>query len=175
MLAHLAGSKGLALVLLAPALVLSLSACGTKVTAGAGGSGAGGSDAGSGSDAGGSASAPCPETLAAACAVGEGPGEFGVSCAETWQLAITDTHYCGGGIGEQQADCGAYRARITINVDVAFTYYYDATTGSLVAVFGTGYDGQTSCVGGPTTFVAPTCAASQPLDPCSTDAGAEGG
>ena len=153
-------AQRLAPVLLSLTLPLWMAACASTTSSGGTTSGTTGT------------STTCPKLLAAVCSVGEAPGTFGISCASTWTLALADTHYCGGAITELQADCGAYLARIVVNVDVADTYYYDKASGALVAVFGTGYDGNTTCEGGPPIFPAPTCATPQPFDPCPKDGGA---
>ena len=117
--------------------------------------------------------AVCPESLAKACDVQLGPGEFGISCIDTWQQVLTDTRYCGTTLVETQADCGAYRALTVTNVDVSDTYYYDAASGALVAVVTNGFAGGGLCAGGPANFMEPTCSAPHTLDPCAVDAGSE--
>lgn len=116
----------------------------------------------------------CEETLAKACATQVQPGQFGVSCIDTWDHVLTDQRYCGG-LPEYQADCGAYRSLSVVNVDSSYTYYYDKTTGALAAVYTSGPGGNgPQCAGGPAGFKLPRCGASQVLTPCPMDAGTSG-
>jgi hypothetical protein len=71
------------------------------------------------------------------------------------------------------ADCGGYRKLISVATDVSMTFYYDATSGQLVAIVGTTAVGsiQRECSGGPAEgFTLPTC---PPLDggPVKLDCG----
>jgi hypothetical protein len=56
-----------------------------------------------------------------------------------------------------------YRGWRVENVDVGCSYYYDATSGDLVAVFCEGTSTMT-CLGGPPDFTEPACAALQLQD-----------
>jgi hypothetical protein len=51
--------------------------------------------------------------------------------------------------------CGAYRAFVSWGVDTALVYYYDASTGELVAIFHV-VNTTRMCFGGPPGFVEPT-------------------
>jgi hypothetical protein len=118
--------------------------------------------------------AGCPQTVEAACAAPETPGMFEVHCVMPFSAVGSDTHYCGTTITDLTATCGSYQARIDVNVDVEFTYYYDGT-GALVAILHSGANMPTTCVAGAAGgFVAPICETPQPLQTCadggSTDA-----
>lgn len=144
------------LLLLAIPLALALGACSGSKT----------SNSGTGS--------ACPESLAKACAKQVQPGQLGVSCIDTWDHVLTDQRYCGG-LAEYQADCSAYRSLAVVNVDSSYTYYYDKTTGALVAIYTNGPGGNgPQCLAGPAGFKLPKCGASQPLAPCPEDAGTDG-
>jgi hypothetical protein len=111
----------------------------------------------------------CDESIAQRCAT---PG----SCALTWDEARDDTRFCPSGspLPAHRADCGSYHA-ITVNaVDTNTTYYYDVTSGRLVAIVQAGFGG-TSCVAGPEDgFTRPICggALSEELPQC-LDGGAD--
>jgi hypothetical protein len=55
-----------------------------------------------------------------------------------------------------------------MGVDASSTYYYDATSGGLVAIVGYGPIGGVQCVG-PSNFVVPGCDVSQFVDVSCAD------
>jgi hypothetical protein len=107
----------------------------------------------------------CGASIADACAIRD-------DCVLTWDEARVDTAICAGPTlyPPLRADCGSTHA-VTVNyVDSAFTYYYDGTTGNLVAIVTVNpHDDTTACTAGPATgFTLPVCtgAASEPLPQC---------
>lgn len=111
----------------------------------------------SGSSNSGTANGGCTQTLAKACATKLQPGQFGISCIDTWDQVQTDLRYCSLPADEYSADCGAYRALLVVGAHSDFAYYYDKTSGALVAVVygGSTYSGP-QCVGGPADFKRPS-------------------
>lgn len=79
--------------------------------------------------------------------------------------------------GLSTADCGKYRALGSTGVDAGATYYYDKASGKLAAIVNYNANfGTTSCSGGPSNFVEPSCGSSQQLScPDAGGAGASGG
>ncbi|HEY1587424.1 MAG TPA: hypothetical protein VGH63_17125 [Polyangia bacterium] len=66
------------------------------------------------------------------------------------------------GVSVGTADCPGYR-RVSIAFAMtnnSYDYYYDASSGALAAVVVTEYQGIPICLGGPASFMVPTC---QPL------------
>jgi hypothetical protein len=149
--------------------ILALLLCACSSSGGApGGVDAGSDGTGTQQDTG---AAGCVQTVEAACAAPETPGTFEVHCVMPYGAVATDTHYCGTTITDLTATCGAYQARIDVNVDVEFTYYYDAT-GALAAIVHSGANMPATCLAGPAAgFVAPACETPQPLHQCGGDAG----
>lgn len=94
----------------------------------------------------------CQETLAAWCAA-QTPGQLDF-CGSTWGAASTNTKYCA--LLQTVADCGQYQALALIYFDSLYTYYYDKTSGALVA-FVSSSGGSSDCIGGPADFVEPAC------------------
>jgi hypothetical protein len=110
------------------------------------------------------ASMPCANTVAAYCATN--------TCLMTW--ADVEARVCGAFGGEavhtSAQACKGFNSVDTFGVDSGITYYYDATSGNLVAVFAYG-NGSDSCVAGPTTFTQPSCEGSG--RPCLPDGGTD--
>lgn len=103
-------------------------------------------------------------------------------CDSSWAEAQADVRLClpgGAGAGRStEYDCGGYHVIHEVSVGGGLDVYYDATSGSLVALVGSS-NGALSCWGGPPTFVLPagcTNPASAPPPPqCRPDAGAGDG
>jgi hypothetical protein len=103
------------------------------------------------------------------------------TCDHTWSAAQTDLALCTAGAGgyhhTYEYDCGGYYALRQVDIDSGSTFYYDGTSGALIAIVDDGL-GETNCGGGPSTgFVPPTCsaAASTTLPPqCAADGGVDG-
>jgi len=101
------------------------------------------------------------------------------SCELTWLAASTDTALCNpNGVRSSEYDCGGYHVLRQIGVDSGATFYYDGTSGALVAIVTNSIAGA-KCVGGPATgFSPPSCsAATNPPPPpqCIVDGGVEDG
>ena len=102
----------------------------------------------------------CQRSVAELCAYFSGSG-----CPLTWddvesgQAAclmlsanlVPDTFVVG--------DCGAYRKLLYLESDIGVGFYYDATSGQLVAIVGSGpQPGERGCGGGPAEgFTVPSC------------------
>jgi len=79
-----------------------------------------------------------------------------------------DSQYCapdGGvsntpGLSVAAADCTGYHKVAVDQTGSSVDYYFDATSGALVAIVEIGYQGVPSCLGGPAMFQLPVC---QPL------------
>jgi hypothetical protein len=96
------------------------------------------------------ASMSCANTVAAYCARN--------TCLMSW--ADVEARACGafGGlfVSRSSQDCKGFNWVDTFGTDSGSTYYYDSTSGNLVAVVGYG-NGSHSCNAGPTTFTEPIC------------------
>jgi hypothetical protein len=130
-------------------------------------------------DGGGPVGTPCREPLDDACAVPDVPGMFNIHCSRTWDAVQTDTYYCAmPPVVEQAFDCGDYRMRLVSNGGQAwYSYYYDATSGDLVAVLFDEPPAATICAAGPRAgFSLRMCVIQLPLDRCGSGAdGTDGG
>jgi hypothetical protein len=110
----------------------------------------------------------CSSTVDAYCAMSTS------DCVRTWDDAQSDGSFCAevsAGSVPRRADCGAYHV-VSVGIpDATGTYYYDGTTGMLVAiVVASGFTNSTTCEAGPTGgFTLPTCtgAGSEPLSQCA--------
>jgi hypothetical protein len=112
----------------------------------------------------------CHDSIAHACAT---PG----NCVLTWAEAQNDTAFCSiaAQFPPSRADCGGYHVVTVSVIDVSGTYYYDATTGMLVAIVHAGLGG-TECVAGPAGgFTLPKCTEGSEDLPQCLDGGADGG
>jgi hypothetical protein len=114
----------------------------------------------------------CGQSIAAACATSG-------DCVLSWDQAATGTAFCSAleTAPPMRADCGAYHVVTTItHLDAVTSYYYDMTTGMLVAIIGAYAPSATDvCVAGPPGgFALPTCTGpvSESLPPC-IDAGTD--
>ena len=114
----------------------------------------------------------CAASLADACGGGR-------NCLWTWDEARTNTAICARSVPTppRRAVCGGYQVTTIALVDANRSDYYDAASGSLVAiVIANGFTGTTTCVAGPAGgFTLPTCtgAVSEPLPQCLVDGGAD--
>jgi len=105
-------------------------------------------------------------------------------CELTWSTVLTDQALCAPNAARFDPniyDCGGYHVLKETALGPGGTafYFYDQTSGALVAIVDVG-DTQPSCVGGPSTGFArpPGCAGTgnAPAPPqCATDGGSEGG
>jgi hypothetical protein len=115
----------------------------------------------------------CSQSLAVGCTPYQpvmGDAVDFSNCPPTWNDAVAFCVMYAGDFGYAETDCGAYRRWHVENVDVGCSYYYDSTSGDLVAVFCAGPAG-TTCLGGPTGFVEPACPTIE-YTPCAAiDAG----
>ncbi len=85
-----------------------------------------------------------------------------VSAAEGGYCAADGGASTQPGVSVSTADCpGSTRVSIAFTMtNNSYDYYYDASSGALVAVIVTEYQGIPACLGGPTGFTIPVC---QPL------------
>ncbi len=105
-----------------------------------------------------------------ACAMPLAPGSFGVHCAQPFDAVQRDRHWCNSTVTLSTAECdGQQRIVETVNVDVGYTYYYQAASGALLAIFYTANAGgvsRTRCVAGPAGFSPVACGTRRPLPSC---------
>jgi len=111
---------------------------------------------------------PCSQSVTQYCATIGG-------CPLTWQEAQRDTAFCAA-LRPYHAECGEFHAVSVGSLDTAATYYYDVSSGALVAiVVVTPPTPHATCPAGPTGgFTLPTCTGdiSEPLPQC-LDAGTD--
>jgi hypothetical protein len=169
--------SGVALVALAMALgsgcsSSSVGSDGGGGHAGNGSTGAGGGGAGGqgipGTDGGVFA---CRMSVEQACA-----GFAPVTCDLTWSAVQTDTSLCTPNpIGSRDFvnDCVGYHVLGIYGIDSGTQFYYDGTTGALVAIVDVGLEAAPPCVGGPTAGFAPPSGCTTETSPpqCPGDAG----
>ena len=118
----------------------------------------------------------CPMSVAQACAP-----DAGLGCRLTWSAVLADSSLCAVGTALPRNlvfACGGYQV-LSISYldggidDVENDFYYDGTTGALVAIVGDGFNLE-PCVAGPTAgFARPwgcTTTATPPPQ-CTGDAG----
>ncbi|MFL5304304.1 MAG: hypothetical protein ACJ8F1_03785 [Polyangia bacterium] len=72
---------------------------------------------------------------------------------------------------EARFDCNGYHVSLIAHVDSSSTYYYDALTGQLIAVYANSIGGQ-RCVMGPPSGVKADCPTVTPVQVCRQDGGA---
>jgi hypothetical protein len=113
-------------------------------------------DGGSPSDAPPEAAGPllCQQSVAAYC----GATDSGSSpeCYLDWTQGVPG--YCGQHIGPVLVDsCGQYDAIVRVGVDTNFQYYYDHTSGNLVAILYASNQGTVCLAGPPSGFIEPAC------------------
>jgi hypothetical protein len=98
-------------------------------------------------------------------------------CPPTWSAALADRAMCIPSCGYQNVilqDCGQYQAWWISASDCSYIYYYEKSSGALVARF-FGCNTQPVCDFGPPGFTQPaSCGPFTELYPCN-DAGADGG
>jgi hypothetical protein len=113
---------------------------------------------------------PCTTSLAMACAMsGVGP------CPPTVGAVVQDACAPGGARWFEER-CGTYEVLVASGVDTSNEYYFDASSGALVAVVFRGISGAQGCVGGPVGYDPPgrcTPIGPFPTTPCARDAGSD--
>lgn len=114
----------------------------------------------------------CGQSIAERCALVD-------ACVPTWAEASVGTAVCAlPAYALLRADCGGYHVLAVHAIDASVSYYYDAASGTLVAIVNAnGSTGTTTCVAGPAEgFTLPTCtgSVSEPLPQCQ-DGGADAG
>ena len=117
--------------------------------------------------------AGCPQSLTSWCAHPDTSWEQCVATLSQAEQPSSWPGWCSGATPLSEETCGSYVNVLQTNVDVSTNYIYDSTTGQLVAVYEHGYQGTFSCVGGPASFVLPSCSQSF-MQLCPGDAGAGG-
>jgi hypothetical protein len=144
---------------------------GATTSGGAGGAGARPSD---GTGGAGGSGPSCPVPVDRVCAaMPQGQGGL-TSCAPTWSAVIPEAGNCARMIAEWTQDCGPYKSRWLVQADVGTVYYYDATSGALVAIVSLTNPLVQRCLAGPGDFVIPTSCGPVQSTPCSpADAGAD--
>jgi hypothetical protein len=71
---------------------------------------------------------------------------------------------------EERFDCDGYHVSIIGHVDTSETYYYDATSGNLVAIYHSSLL-KDACVAGPPAGIQLDCPATTPVRICEADGG----
>jgi hypothetical protein len=71
---------------------------------------------------------------------------------------------------EERFDCDGYHVSIIGHVDTSETYYYDATSGALVAIYHSSFPKEV-CVAGPPAGIQLDCPATTPTRICNADGG----
>jgi|HubBroStandDraft_2_1064218.scaffolds.fasta_scaffold24338_4 hypothetical protein len=150
--------------------------------AGTVGTGTGGTNAGGSGGAGGQGSPgtdggvlACAMSVEQACARDSGPG----GCDLTWSAVLADNSLCSANTIRSRnlvSVCGGYDVLGIFAIDGGTDFYYDGTTGALVAILGVGINSEPPCVGGPTAGFAPPagCTTPETSPPqCTGDAGGD--
>ncbi len=115
----------------------------------------------------------CTSSTSSACV-----GDSGCYwCPPSWSEALADRSFCVPSCGYQHEflfDCGDYQSLMRAADDCSLTYYYEKSTGTLVALF-SACTSQAVCDFGPFGFSQPTtCSPWVEVYPCG-DGGADGG
>ena len=101
------------------------------------------------------------------------------SCDATWSAVLGDQTLCSTpGESYSVYTCGGYDVLDEFGNDTGALYFYDGSSGALVAITGGGNFGPFCLAGPPTGFVQPDCQLDGPPGPppqCLADAGPEGG
>jgi len=115
----------------------------------------------------------CTESIDAYCASQP-------DCHPTWDEVLADPGLCGlvdpvVGWSSGIEDCGAYHVLLISGEGGAFSSYYDAATGKLVALIYIAHDPALQCAGGPIGRFTPPegCGMVTFLPLCSADAGTD--
>jgi hypothetical protein len=100
------------------------------------------------------------------------------SCDLTWSAVLADSSLCVASMAFSRnlvSDCGGYHVLNLFFLDGGSAFYYDGTTGALVAIVGIGINAGSPCVGGPAGgFVPPSgCATGTSPPQCTGDAGGD--
>jgi hypothetical protein len=95
-----------------------------------------------------------------------------MECQSTWAAVLANPNCSGtppGPISEEHhSTCGPYEIRSIHHSDFGAVYYYDATTGALVAIYRSAVVGLT-CSAGPPSGVRADCAPGAETDAQSPD------
>lgn len=114
----------------------------------------------------------CPHVVGAADCAASDKG-----CRPTWTDVLANPICVPGSIDysrEAHFDCGGYHVSVVEHVDTSETYYYDATTGQLVAIYSTVLL-QQRCVAGPPSGLTVNCPNATRTQVCVHDAGPDAG
>lgn len=104
----------------------------------------------------------------------------GSSCDATWSAVLNDSGLCDSFVqNEFISDCGGYHVLSGLASYIFEEYFYDETSGALVAVTIVDSSGP-RCIAGPSTGFVPPAGCSQltsgrPPPKCVVDAGSDGG
>jgi hypothetical protein len=114
----------------------------------------------------------CAMSVAQACARDSGPG----GCDLTWSAVLADSSLCAASASlprNRVSACGGYHVLSIFYLDGGSDFYYDGTTGALVAILGVGIDSEPPCAAGPTAGFAPPAGCTTQTAPpqCTGDAG----
>lgn len=116
----------------------------------------------------------CAMSVAQACARDSGPG----ACDLTWSAVLADSSLCTTNTIESRylvSACGGYHVLSYLFIDGGSNFYYDGTTGALVAILGLGINASHPCIAGPTAgFALPSGCTTETSPPrCAGDAGSD--
>ncbi len=99
-------------------------------------------------------------------------------CDLTWSAVLADSSLCPAVFEHVLiSTCGGYRLLVLADLDGGSVFYYDSTTGALVAILSAGINSASPCVGGPAGGFDPpsgcTTSSSEPPQ-CAGDGGDTG-
>ncbi len=97
-------------------------------------------------------------------------------CRATWSDVLANPICPKPGLSvnfsrEERYDCSGYHVSLIAHVDTSQTYYYDATSGDLVAIYSSALILGPVCVAGPPSGITANCPNVQPVQICQQDAG----
>lgn len=96
-------------------------------------------------------------------------------CDSTWSMVLADASLCASSIDSRyfEFDCGGYHVLRAVAIDSSADFYYDGTSGALVAIVNND-EGASSCHGGPATGFTPPSGCTNTTSPppnCAVDGG----
>jgi hypothetical protein len=114
----------------------------------------------------------CPHVVSASGC----PSGYAPECRPTWATVLANP-VCTRSAGfytsrELRADCDGYHISVVGHLDTSTTYYYDATSGDLVAIYSSA-NARQSCIAGPSPGVKVDCPNVTLMSICPSNGGPE--